>query len=203
MTPKRRRKCCNCQQLYEPDPRSRRRQKYCSQPACKKASKAASQQRWRASAKGRDYFHGSANVLRVREWRKAHPGYWRKAPRPPGALQGALQDHSPPQTLVPPKDAAILSPSALQEMIQTQSLLLTGLVVHLTGDALQENIALTTRRLIALGQQLQGSPLQGSQLQGPIAQRPGHGGDQTSVMPAAIAESSLPVQLDRPSSGAG
>jgi hypothetical protein len=198
MTPKRRRKCRNCQQLYEPDPRSGSRQKYCAQSACKKASKTASQQRWRASAKGRDYFQGAANVLRVREWRKAHPGYWRKARKPSGALQGALQDHSPPQTLVPPQDTAILSPIALQEMIVTQSLLLTGLVVHLTGDALQENIALTTRRLIALGQQLQGP-----QLQGPIGQRPSHGGDQKSAVPAAIAESSLPVQLDRPSSGSG
>jgi hypothetical protein len=199
----RRRKCRNCQELYEPDPRSRRCQKYCSQPDCKKASKTASQQRWRASAKGRDYFQGSANVLRVQAWRKAHPGCRRRLPKPPGALQGALQDHSPPQTLVPPKDTAILSPSALQEMIVTQSLLLTGLVVHLTGDALQENIALTTQRLIALGQQLQGSQLQGSQLLGPIAQRPSHGGDQTSVVPAAIAESSLPIQLGRPSAGSG
>jgi hypothetical protein len=93
-------------------------------------------------------------------------------------------------------------------MIITQSLLLTGLVIHLTGDALQENIALTTQRLIALGQQLRspqllGPQLQGSQLPGPISQRPNHGGDQTSAVPAAIAEGSLPVQLDRPSSGAG
>jgi hypothetical protein len=188
--------------LYEPDPRSGCRQKYCSQPACRKVSKTASQQRWRASDKGRDYFHGSANVLRVQAWRKAHPGYWRRTPKKPVALQGALQDPSPPQALVPPGDASLLSPSALQEMIITQSLLLTGLVIHLTGDALQENIALTTQRLIALGQQLQG-PQQGPQLQGPIGQRPSHGGDQTSVVPPTIAEGSLPIQLDRPSSGAG
>jgi hypothetical protein len=203
MTPKKRRKCRNCQQLYESDPHSGCRQNYCSQSACKKASKTASQQRWRASAKGRDYFQGCANVLRVQAWRKAHPGYGRRPPKAPSALQGALQDHSPPQTLIAPEDKPTLAVGALQEMILTQSLLLTGLVVHLTGDALQENIALTTQRLIALGQQLQGPQRQGPQRQGPMGQRPNHGGDQTSAVPAAIAESSLPVQLDRPSSGAG
>ena len=78
MTRCRRRKCRHCGQLYEPDPRNRYHQRYCSQPACRQASKAASQRRWRASPKGRDYFRGSANVLRVQAWRKAHPGYWRK-----------------------------------------------------------------------------------------------------------------------------
>jgi hypothetical protein len=48
------------------------------QTACRKASKAASQRCWRASPKGKDYFQGSANVLRVRVWRQAHPGYWRR-----------------------------------------------------------------------------------------------------------------------------
>ena len=74
MTRRRQRKCRHCGQLYEPDPRNGRRQRYCSQPACRQASKAASQARWRASPKGRDYFRGSANVLRVQAWRKAHPG---------------------------------------------------------------------------------------------------------------------------------
>ena len=46
-----RRKCKCCLKLFRPDPRNRRRQSYCSAPACKAASKAASQARW--LAKGR------------------------------------------------------------------------------------------------------------------------------------------------------
>jgi len=41
-----RRKCLCCGSLFRPDPRNRRHQRYCSQPACRKASKAASQRRW-------------------------------------------------------------------------------------------------------------------------------------------------------------
>ena len=56
---RRRRKCRQCSQLYEPDSRNRRHQKHCSQPACRKASKVASQKRWLVSPKGCDYFKGS------------------------------------------------------------------------------------------------------------------------------------------------
>ena len=73
MPRRRQRKCRHCGHLYEPDTRNRYHQRYCSQPACRQASKAASRTRWRASAKGWDYFRGSANVLRVQAWRKAHP----------------------------------------------------------------------------------------------------------------------------------
>ena len=100
MPRERRRKCRCCGQLYHPDPRNRWHQKYCAAPACRQASKAASQQRWRASPKGRNYFHGSANPIRVQTWRKAHPGYWRRYRR----KRRALQDHCATQVLVPPED---------------------------------------------------------------------------------------------------
>ena len=85
MTQRRRRKCRNCGQLFRPDPRNLRHQRYCSAPACRTASKAASQQRWLAKAANREYFRGAANVARVRAWRAAHPGYWRQSG---SALQG-------------------------------------------------------------------------------------------------------------------
>ena len=62
MTRERRRKCHHCGQLYSPDLRNRWHQQYCSEPACRQASKAASQDRWRASPEGRDYFRGTANA---------------------------------------------------------------------------------------------------------------------------------------------
>jgi len=158
MSRTRRRKCRHCGQLYEPDPRDRYHQRYCSQPACRQASKTVSQQCWRASPKGRDYFQGHANQLRVQAWRKAHPGSWRKRRQKPRALQ----DHCPLQVLIPTTDKATLARCALQDIIRMQGLVLTGLIAQLTDGTLQDDIASTTRRLLDLGRQIQGpnSPVQ-------------------------------------------
>jgi hypothetical protein len=48
--------------LYRPDPRNLRLQRYCAQPACRRASKAVSQRRWLAKAANRDYFRGAEHV---------------------------------------------------------------------------------------------------------------------------------------------
>ena len=74
----RQRKCRHCGELFRPDPRNLRHQRYCGKAACRKASKAASQRRWLAKAQNRDDFRGAANVERVRAWRAAHPGYRRR-----------------------------------------------------------------------------------------------------------------------------
>ena len=189
MTRTRQRKCRHCGQLYDPDPRNRYHQKYCGQPACRQASKAASQQRWRASPQGRDYFRGTANILRVQAWRKAHPGYWRRRRR----KSGALQDHCVAQRLVPPADKCLSGPGALQDVILAQGLALTGLLAQLTGSALQENIASTTHRLIRLGRQIQG----------PGSRRPVDGSEQACSAFGSIAARAASVQLDRPSPGPG
>ena len=112
MTRERRRKCHHCGQLYSPDWRNRWHQRYCSEPACRQASKAASQNRWRASPQGRDYFGGTANLLRVQAWRKAHPGYGRNRRK----KSRALQDHCASQTLVPPEDKPPLNPRVTRSL---------------------------------------------------------------------------------------
>ena len=85
------RKCKHCQTFFEPDPRSAKRQRHCSKPACRQASKAASQRRWHQKPHNRDYFRGPTQVERVRQWRQAHPGYWRRQrSRTPEALQDDL-----------------------------------------------------------------------------------------------------------------
>ena len=69
-----RRKCRCCTKFFIPDPRNQTRQHYCPQPACRQASKAASQRRWLSKAANSDYFRGADQVLRVQLWRKSHPG---------------------------------------------------------------------------------------------------------------------------------
>ena len=84
---KRRHKCRNCGVLFWPDPRNVNKQKYCSELDCRKASKSAAQRRWSGKKRNRNYFKGEVHARRVQEWRKQHPGYWRRT-------SSALQDHS-------------------------------------------------------------------------------------------------------------
>ncbi len=77
---KRHRKCLYCKRLFDPDYRNRTRQKYCSAPECRQASKRASQARWLSQLANRDYFRDAHNTERVRQWR-AHPGYWKRSAR--------------------------------------------------------------------------------------------------------------------------
>ena len=93
MSTRTRRKCRHCGQFFRPDPRNVRHQRYCSAPACRRASKAASQRRWLAKEANRDYFRGPEHVARVRAWRAAHPGHARKS----SSQRQALQEHSPAQ----------------------------------------------------------------------------------------------------------
>jgi hypothetical protein len=76
MARRKKKKCRNCWELFQPNPQNATRQIYCKKPACRKASKAESQRRWRE--KNPDYFRGATNVKRVQEWRTANPGYSRR-----------------------------------------------------------------------------------------------------------------------------
>jgi hypothetical protein len=71
MMRRRRHKCRHCGELFHLDPRNQYHQKYCSEPACRRSSKTASQKRWLAKSHNRDYFRGPAHVARVRAWRAA------------------------------------------------------------------------------------------------------------------------------------
>ena len=141
-----RRKCKGCLKLFRPDPRNRRHQRYCSAPACKAASKAASQARWLAASENQNYFRGPIHVARVRAWRSRHPGYWRRA--------RALQDLSMAQTVDSSIEKGNFVGPALQELLMAQPAVLIGLIAHLVGTPLQDSIVDTTHRLLRLGQDI-------------------------------------------------
>ncbi len=152
MKKKRRRKCPHCRELCRPDPRNRRHQRYCSKPECQRASKAASQRRWLDQPANREYFRGPAHVERVRQWRAAHPGYWRRRSQLPLPLQEVISAQPVEST----KETASLVETPLQELSSGQPLVLMGLIAHLTGAALQEDIARTTRGLRQLAEDILG-----------------------------------------------
>lgn len=159
---RRQRTCRHCKRLYQPDPRTRDRQQHCSAPDCKRASKAWRQSRWLKTPGGRNYFREPDNVERVQQWRKAHPGYWRRK-RP--KEENALQDDCPSQRVEGQRDEAELNAMALQDDCLLQPALVVGLIANLTGTALQGDIALTIRKMHAHGQSILGIGL-GVQSQG-------------------------------------
>jgi hypothetical protein len=166
-----------------------RHQRYCSKAACRKASKAASQRRWLAKAQNRDYYRGTANVERVRAWRAAHPGYWR---RPGAQSTSALQEDSSAQPIETHEKSPSLAEVALQDLLRSQPFVLIGLIANLTGTALREDIAFTAQRFQQLGQDIVAG-----------AQSAEGGRDaKTPVGPITGAPGPPPIQLGGPAPGA-
>src|SRR5271157_4614084 len=122
------RKCLCCGDFYPPDHRNMRHQRYCSKPVCRKESKAQSQRRWQQSPENQNYFRGPENRQRVKDWRKANPGYWRKKKS---------------STQVP-----------LQDFFQAQVAHNEELIPGVTPDALQEDIASTVQVLVRKGRDI-------------------------------------------------
>jgi len=145
-----RRKCRCCLKLFRPDPRNRRHQRYCSAPACRAASKAASQARWLTTSENQGYFRGAENVARVQAWRSRHPGYWRRG----RGISPALQDLSMAQPVDTPGKTADSTGRPLQEVLIAQPAVLIGLIAHIVGTPLQDDIARTADHLLRLGQDI-------------------------------------------------
>jgi len=141
------RKCPHCGRLYQADPRNRYHQRYCSALDCQLARQRAGQERWRRRPENRNYFRGPAEVERVRAWRKAHPGYWRKKR---SALQTVLKSHPVGEQ---PETTGLVQ-DALQTVLLSQPALLVGVISALTGTALQSVIVEQVQRLHLRGQQI-------------------------------------------------
>ena len=148
------RKCPYCEGFFLPDARNRQRQHYCAKAPCRRASKAASQRRWMSQSANADYFRDADNAARVREWQAAHPGYWKK--RRQRALVVLQEDYraqtAPGAQVAVPDDGVVLQDDWLR-----QPPLMIGLIAHLAGVTLQEDIAMMTGRLIAMGHAVLGA----------------------------------------------
>jgi len=142
-------KCCNCKQLFIPDHRNRKKQEYCKTDPCRKASKAASQKKWLSKPENEDYFRCPDNVKRVQEWRRNNPGY-RKRAKPSTTLQDFLTPQ-PVENIVY-NDNIDVSP--LQDLLMAQPPVIIGLLSNLTGSVLQDDIANTLLRMQQSGQEI-------------------------------------------------
>ena len=148
------RKCKHCKVFFDPDPRNVGRQHYCSQPLCRQASKAASQRRWLRKPDNRHDFSGPTNVERVRQWRHHHPGYGRRQTSQASDAPEALQDSLTPQPLEAQQVEEASAPPTLQDSFFMQPAVVVGFIAHFTGLSLQDDIAVTARRLQQLGRDI-------------------------------------------------
>lgn len=144
--------------MFELDVRNRKRQRYCRKEPCRKARKADSQRRWLSKPGNTDYFSGEDNAARARAWQAAHPGYWKKRRGKPSTV---LQDRSKPQATegqtVTTQDESVV----LQDRLIAQEPLLVGLISHLVGSVLQDDIEAMTRRLHSRGRAVMGMDVPG------------------------------------------
>jgi hypothetical protein len=114
------------------------RQRYCSRPACAKFSKAASLKKWRSQGDNKKTYSGLPDLVRMQEWRQAHPGYSRRRSRI-GKGRGEDSFHEFARNF------------ASRDEIDTQFYLVVGLISHLTEVASRDEIASEIRRLTLLG----------------------------------------------------
>jgi hypothetical protein len=148
------RKCRHCSEFFIPDARNRRRQGYCSQPACRGASKAASRRKWESKPENRDYNRSTEKAAKVRAWQAANPGYWKGRRGKKSVLPDLLiAEEAVKQGVAAQDDVRVLP-----DLWRGQSPVVIGLIAQMTGSVLPEDIAVVTGRLIARGQALMGSP---------------------------------------------
>jgi hypothetical protein len=145
------RKCLHCQIFFKPDPRSKGRQTFCSLSDCQHASKKASQKKWLKKPQNQTYFCGPDNVRRVQLWREKNPGYSKKPPSTSGT-QKPLQETLIAQGTENKEETAVLKQDPLQDLLMAQPSVLIGLIAHLTGSTLQDDIVRTGQKLQELGE---------------------------------------------------
>jgi hypothetical protein len=141
------RRCPHCLQSFVPDYRNAYHQRFCSEPACRQASKRASQRRWLRKPRNRNYFREPDNVSRVREWRRKHPGYWRSSQH----RYATVPLTGPPQA--PAAVGASRSEAGtLQDACRSKTPVLTGILRRLSCCTLQEDIAHCAREMLSEAQ---------------------------------------------------
>jgi hypothetical protein len=148
----RRHKCKNCHDLFKPDPRNLKRQKFCRKPECKEASKEYSQLKWLMKPNNKGHFSGSANVIRVQHWRQQNPGYWKrkKSKKTTSLNESALQETLSLNTNAGKGFSSDLIQDALQDSLSAKTLVIIGFDTQLNETALQDIIDFTDQEAVKL-----------------------------------------------------
>jgi len=191
-TRQQRSKCLHCNEHFVPDYRSGARQRFCSKPDCREARRQQSQKAWLAKPENQNYFRDAKNAARVREWQQAHPGYWKNTSR---YRRRTLQDACSEQVPGDQPPSTDLPQRTLQDLCSLQVPLFVGLISMLAGSTLPDDIATTTRSLVAKGHDILGM------VPGMNPERSLH--EKTCPQSGTTPESAPSVQLDRSPLGPG
>ncbi len=148
----RRRSCKHCDDLFKPDSRNLKRQRFCRKSECKEASKRYSQQKWLMKPQNKNHFSGPANVIRVQQWRQQNPGYWKrkKSKKNSSLIEGALQETLSMKTITGKGFSSDLMQSALQDSLSAKTLVIIGFDTQLNKTALQDIIDITDQETVKL-----------------------------------------------------
>ncbi len=144
--------CLHCKCLYHPNKFNWDRQLYCTKKECQSARKKKSQKKWSSKEENKDYFKGEHCVKKTQEWRKQNPGYWKRDKKQIPLQDAAFSQDSGNKQDVDINNLGAKSP--LQDLANSQLFLVTGLIAHLTGDALQDSVVKSMRSFIFKGQSL-------------------------------------------------
>ncbi|MBT7631670.1 MAG: hypothetical protein HN597_18520 [Desulfobacula sp.] len=152
----RKRKCKNCKELFLPDYRNVKKQKFCTKNKCRQASKKFSNEKW--LQKNKDYFKGPGNTKRVQQWREVSPKYQDNKK----SVVKSLQDDCSPEGTVKQCDTVKLTKNALQENLTVQHPVIIGLIAKLSVSlhddsivgSLQDNIDNTIEDMRVLGRKI-------------------------------------------------
>jgi hypothetical protein len=180
-------KCLHCKELFLPDYRSGSRQRYCLKPECRKARKRELMRVWLAKPENQDYFRDAKNAERVRDWQKAHLGYWKNTARYRRTLQDGCSEPSPEQALAGQSVAPNSASGTLQDLCTPQTPLFVGLISMFVGSTLPDDIAQSTRRLLSKGYDILGM-VPGMNLEKTLHEK-------TCPQSGATPESPAPVQF--------
>ena len=191
-TPNQRCKCLHCNEYSLPNYRSGTRQRFCVKPQCRKVRRQQSQKAWLAKPENQNYFRDARNAERVRDWQKAHPGYWKNTAR---YRRRTLQDGCSEQVLAPQPVVAHSPSRTLQDLCTMHVPLLVGLISMFVGSTLPDDIAASTRRLLVKGHDILGM------VPSVDVEKPLH--EQTCPPSGAAPENPAALQLDRSPIGPG
>ena len=108
-------KCCPyCRRLFEPNPRTKDRQKVCSRAECQKKRKKDSQKKW--CEKNPTYFQGQ--YPRVKEWLDKNPDYLKNYRRNHPPRSGTHKKKDPGRKHISPLEVRADLEARIVEMEQ-------------------------------------------------------------------------------------
>ncbi len=144
-----RRRCLHCLHPFIADYRNTYHQRFCSDHECRRASKGASQRRWLRKPQNRNYFREPDNAQRVREWRRAHPGYWRPEKH---ECEGAAKPLLAPTIAPEPGNLPPPGSGTLQDFCRSKAPVFSQLLSQLSRCAIQEDIAHLAAQVVSEAQ---------------------------------------------------